>query len=328
MEALLEILEDSLIDTAKLVPFLLVTYLVMEALEHGASEHVERAVTSAGPAGPVVGALLGVVPQCGFSAMAATLYSARIVTLGTLLAVFLSTSDEMLPVFMAGQMPIERILPILGVKAACGIVAGVMIDLVARATGHGPDGHLHIHELCEREGCECDEIEDEGHDEPEDHAHEHEHAHDHGHHHGHSHHHGHGRGGMLWGIVRSALVHTVQVTIFIFVVTLVLGAVVETVGQDAIGAFMGRHPLRAVFLSGLVGLIPNCGASVAISQLFLEGSLGTPAMLSGLLVGAGAGLLVLFRTNDNVRQNLMVVVLLYAVGVAVGVLAAVLGISF
>lgn len=326
MEALLEILEDSLIDTAKLVPFLLVTYLVMEALEHGASEHVERAVTSAGPAGPVVGSLLGVVPQCGFSAMAATLYSARIVTLGTLLAVFLSTSDEMLPVFMAGQMPIERILPILGVKAACGIVAGVMIDLVARATGHGPDGHLHIHELCEREGCECDEIEDEGHDEPEDHAHEHEHAHDHGHHHGHSHHHGHGRGGMLWGIVRSALVHTVQVTIFIFVVTLVLGAVVETVGQDAIGAFMGRHPLRAVFLSGLVGLIPNCGASVAITELYLSGALATGPMVAGLLASGGVGLLVLFRTNANLRQNLQILAVVYAVSVVSGLTVGALGI--
>lgn len=320
MELILDILQDSLLDTAKLVPFLFVTYLAMEAIEHGASQAVERAVAGAGAFGPVVGAVLGVVPQCGFSAMAATLYSGRIITVGTLLAVFLSTSDEMLPVFVAGQMPFARMLPILGIKAVCGIVAGVVADLVVRATGHAPDGHLHIHELCERAGCECDDIEDDAHD-------DHDHGHDHGHGHGHGHGHDHGGTGMVWGVVRSALVHTVQVTLFIFAVSLVLGGAVELVGQDAIGAFMGRHPLRAVFLSGLVGLIPNCGASVAISQLFLEGSLGTPAMLSGLLVSGGTGLLVLFRTNDHQRQNLIIVAALYAVGVAVGVAAAILGVS-
>lgn len=298
MDLFLHVLEHSVFDTLELVPFLLLTYLAMEAIEHSASAHVQAAVERSGKAGPVVGALLGALPQCGFSAMAATLYAGRVVTVGTLVAVILSTSDEMVPVFLAHQEPMGHMLAIMGAKVAVGLVVGLAVDAVLRARHRAGDGHLHIHELCEREHCHCDE----------------------GGAHGHEHGHGHGR----WAIVRSALVHTVQVTFFIFVVTFVFGLVIEYVGQDALGTLLANHPVRATFVSALVGLIPNCGASVAITELYLDGVLAVGPMIAGLLASGGVGLLVLWRTNADVRQNALVTVFIYAVSVLVGLVASAL----
>ena len=298
MDLFLHVLEHSVFDTLELVPFLLLTYLAMEAIEHSASAHVQAAVERSGKAGPVVGALLGALPQCGFSAMAATLYAGRVVTVGTLVAVILSTSDEMVPVFLAHQEPMGHMLAIMGAKVAVGLVVGLAVDAVLRARHRAGDGHLHIHELCEREHCHCDE----------------------GDAHGHEHGHGHGR----WAIVRSALVHTVQVTFFIFVVTFVFGLVIEYVGQDALGTLLANHPVRATFVSALVGLIPNCGASVAITELYLDGVLAVGPMIAGLLASGGVGLLVLWRTNADARQNALVTAFIYAVSVLVGLVASAL----
>lgn len=312
MDLLIDVLVDSVKDTAQLIPFLLVTYLAMEALEHSTGSRMEELVSRAGAAGPAVGAALGAVPQCGFSAMAATLFSGRVITVGTLVAVILSTSDEMLPVFIAHQAPVGSMLAIVAAKAAVGLIAGIIIDLVIRALGRAGDGKMHIHELCEREHCGCDDEEDghDGHDDDHD---------GHGHHH-----HGHG----IAGIVRSALVHTVQVTAFIFGVTFVFGLIIESVGHENLVALLGAHPVRATFIAGLVGLIPNCGASVAIADLFMEGVLATGPMMSGLLASGGVGLLVLFRTNADLRQNLLITAIVYAVAVVVGLITASFGIIF
>lgn len=316
MELFSDVLVDSIKDTAQLIPFLLVTYLAMEALEHSAESRMQDMVARAGAAGPVVGALLGAVPQCGFSAMAATLFSGRVITIGTLIAVILSTSDEMIPVLIAHQAPISQMLAIVGDKAAVGLVAGFIVDAIARILGRTGDGHVHIHELCEREHCHCDDDEDGLGDESADHDHDHDH--------GHHHHHGHG----ITSIVRSALHHTVQVTAFIFVIGFVFGLIIEGVGEEALVDVLGAHPVRATFLSALVGLIPNCGASVAIADLYMEGVLATGPMLSGLLASGGVGLLVLFRTNANLKQNLGITAIVYAIAVLVGLAAASLGIIF
>ena len=308
MDLFIDVLVDSVKDTAQLIPFLLVTYLAMEALEHSAGGRMEELVSRAGAAGPAVGAALGAVPQCGFSAMAATLFSGRVITIGTLVAVILSTSDEMVPVFIAHQAPMGRMLSIVAAKAVVGLIAGIIIDLIVRALGRAGDGKLHIHELCEREHCGCDDGDDE-HGEEDGHGH---------------HHHGHG----IAGIVRSALVHTVQVTAFIFAVSLVFGFIIESVGHENLVALLGAHPVRATFIAGLVGLIPNCGASVAIADLFMEGVLATGPMMSGLLASGGVGLLVLFRTNADLRQNLLITAIVYAVAVVVGLLTSSFGIIF
>lgn len=298
MDFLLHTLEHSVLDTLELVPLLFVTYLAMEAIEHSASAHVRAAVERSGKAGPVVGALLGALPQCGFSAMAATLYAGRVVTVGTLVAVVLSTSDEMVPVFLAHQEPLGRLAAIMGAKVVVGVAVGLVVDAALRARHRDGDGHVHIHELCEREHCHCDD--GDGHD--------------------------HGHGGGRWAIVRSALVHTVQVTLFILAVTFVFGLVIDYVGQDALGELLADHPVRATFVAALVGLIPNCGASVAVTELFLDGVLATGPMLAGLLASGGVGLLVLWRTNADARQNALITVFVYLVAVLAGLLASASGI--
>ena len=346
MDLVLDVLVDGVVDTAKLLPFLFVTYLAMEALEHGMGPRSRRLVERAGVAGPIVGGAVGALPQCGFSAMAATLFSGRVVSMGTLLAVLLSTSDEMIPVFVAHGVAPERWGMVLALKVAVGIVCGLTLDAALRLLHLAGDGHTHIHELCEREHCHCDDdcdcsfgdvpaekhvCECCGHhfDASEaaapggEHGCDHDHDHEHDHAHAHGHEHGHGPA----GIVRSAVVHTVQVTVFIFVITLAMGLLIELVGTDAIAGLAGSHPLRAVFVAALVGMVPNCAASVAISELFLAGTLGAPAMLAGLLASGGVGLLVLFRTNADMRQNVAVAVLLYVASVVCGIMALLAGVT-
>lgn len=295
MELIVDVIVDSVLDTLELVPLLFVTYLAMEAIEHSASSRARAVVERSGAAGPVIGALLGALPQCGFSAMAATLFAGRVVSAGTLVAVVLSTSDEMVPVFLAHQEPLGRLLAIMGIKVVVGLAVGLIVDAVLRARHRAGDGHIHIHELCEREHCHCDD--------------EHDHEH----------------GSRLWAIVRSALVHTVQVTLFILLLTFAFGLVIEFVGQDALAQLLANHPVRATFLAALVGLIPNCGASVAICELFLDGVLATGPMLAGLLASGGVGLLVLWRTNANARQNATVTLLVYLVAVVTGLLVGASG---
>lgn len=361
MGLLIDILLDAGKDTLSLVPFLLVTYLALETLEHVAGNRVNGAIKRAGAAGPVVGSLLGMVPQCGFSAMAATLYAGRVVTLGTLVAVFLSTSDEMLPLLLAEQVPVQTMAMLLASKALIALVTGFIVDAAIRGLRRNARAHAairrtvlgtaanpahvncahddhsggdiidevaeagvsadHIHELCERDHCGCDEDEDE---------HEHGHGHDHGHEGEHEHHHDHGyshshEGAPVLSIVRSAISHTVQVSVFIFLVTLILVAVLETFGESAIEQFLRGNETLAVLGSALVGLIPNCSASVVITQLYLEGALQLAPMLTGTLISAGVGYLVLFRTNRSARENVLFLIMMYVIGAGWGLILSAFG---
>lgn len=361
MDLLIDILLDAGKDTLSLVPFLLVTYLALETLEHVAGDRVNGAIKRAGAAGPVVGSLLGMVPQCGFSAMAATLYAGRVVTLGTLVAVFLSTSDEMLPLLLAERVPVQTMAMLLASKALIALVTGFIVDAAIRGLRRNARAHAairrtvlgtaanpahvncahddhsggdiidevaeagvsadHIHELCERDHCGCDEDEDE---------HEHGHGHDHGHEGEHEHHDGHGHshsheGTPVLSIIRCAISHTVQVSVFIFLVTLILVAVLETFGESAIEQFLRGNETLAVLGSALVGLIPNCSASVVITQLYLEGVLQLAPMLAGTLISAGVGYLVLFRTNRSARENAVFLIMMYVIGAGWGLILSAVG---
>lgn len=373
MDLLIDILLDAGKDTLSLVPFLLVTYLALETLEHVAGDRVNGAIKRAGAAGPVVGSLLGIVPQCGFSAMAATLYAGRVVTLGTLVAVFLSTSDEMLPLLLAEQVPVQTMAMLLASKALIALVTGFIVDAAIRGLRRNARAHAairrtvlgttvnpahvncahddhsggdiidevaeagvsadHIHELCERDHCGCDEDEDE-----HGHGHGHEHGHGHGHEHGHEgdlahelgcacdHEHSHSHeGAPVLSIIRSAISHTVQVSVFIFLVTLILVAVLETFGESAIEQFLRGNETLAVLGSALVGLIPNCSASVVITQLYLEGALQLAPMLAGTLISAGVGYLVLFRTNRSARENAVFLIMMYVIGAGWGLILSAVG---
>lgn len=273
---MLDVIVDTLLDTLKLIPFLFLTYLVMEFLEHKTGQKAQKTVRRAGKFGPVIGGVLGIIPQCGFSAAASNLYAGRVITMGTLMAIYLSTSDEMLPVLISEQAPVRIMVFILLAKAVIGIAAGIAIDLFFSA--HKEDGH-HIHEICEQEHCHCEE----------------------------------------GGIFRSAFVHTAQITCFILLITFLLNLLFFHVGEEALAGFVLNRKILGSVLAGIVGLIPNCAGSVAITQLYLEGVIGTGAMLSGLLTGSGVGLLILFRVNHNRKENLKILGLLYLIGVLSGI---------
>ena len=407
MELLPHLLEHAFEDTIYLVPFLLATYILLELLEHKAGDKAAVLVRKAGIAGPFVGSLLGAVPQCGFSAAGSALYASRAITLGTLFAVFLSTSDEMLPLFIADQVDPLIMLSIIGTKIAIGMIMGFAIDGALRLRvrsevkheekrlrdlGHGvccthteenrENEHEHEHgRKCDREH-ESDHEHDHGYGLNHEYGHKNEHEnkhehgldHDHGHErkagvacshehsisranshnnpvsctcpHGHhltgteleqpfSHHHCHNPSCSVseesssWkDILISALKHTLQVTIIVYLISFALVAVMELAGEDVITNYLVTNPGIAIFGSALVGLIPNCGASVVITQLYLDGMLGTGAMISGLLVSAGVGILVLFSENHRLRQNIFILVGLLIIGVAWGSLFELLGITF
>lgn len=271
----LDLLKDAFMDCLSLLPFLFLTYLALEILEHKMADKTQRWIARAGKLGPFYGGLLGMIPQCGFSAAASNLYAGRIITVGTLVAVFLSTSDEMLPIFLSQQVAAGRIVKILLLKAALGIAWGFLLDLVWRRRTALNQGSIQA--LCQKEHCQCET-----------------------------------------GIFRGAISHTLNVWVFIFLISLALGAALELGGQQLLSKLFLGTPGLGVVLAGLVGLIPNCGASVVLTQLFLDGLLSFGAMMAGLLVGAGVGLLVLFRVNRNAKENLQIVGILYMMGIITG----------
>lgn len=272
-----DVIADTLLDGAKLIPFLFLTYLFMEFLEHKTKEKTKQVMKKAGKFGPVIGAAAGVLPQCGFSAAAAGLFAGKIISLGTLIAIFLSTSDEMLPILISEAVPADVILKILGLKLGIGMIAGIIIDLLISPK---EEEHNHIHDLCEHDHCHCEK----------------------------------------GSILKAALFHTVKILFFLIVVSFALNLLLYFLGEDALSALLLNRPVIGQLLSGIVGLIPNCAASVVITQLYLEGAMSFGAMMSGLLVGAGVGILVLFKVNKKKKETLKIIGLLYIIGVAAGLL--------
>ncbi|MDD6491746.1 MAG: putative manganese transporter [Firmicutes bacterium] len=283
-----DVVMDTLLDGIKLFPFLLITYLVMEYIEHKTSSKTQQIMKNAGKWGPIAGSILGVVPQCGFSAAASNLYAGRIITVGTLAAVFLSTSDEMLPILISEQVNPVTIIRILAVKVLIGMVIGFLLDLIIRRKKGTEKEEFRIEHMCDHEHCHCKE----------------------------------GK------IFRSAFNHTLQIFIFILVISFLLNLLIGYVGEDKLAALISGKPVLGPMLSALIGLIPNCASSVVLTQLYLEGVLGAGAMIAGLLSGSGVGLLVLYRVNDDLKENLKITIMLYAVGVVFGILIEMLGIVF
>lgn len=296
MHALLHAFEDTL----RLLPFLFLTYLLMEYLEHKTKEASQKMIQKAGRMGPLIGGIAGVFPQCGFSAAASSFYAGGVISVGTLLAVLLSTSDEMLPIFISESVDAAVILKLLVLKIFIGTLSGFILDGLWKAGGRRrriqeEHRHIHrehhekdIHDLCQHEHCHCEE----------------------------------------GSILKSALIHSLQIALFLFLVTLAIGFLVEVVGEDQIGSLIGSQPVLGVFLAGLVGMIPNCAGSVIITQMYLEGLLSGGQMLAGLLAGSGVGILVLCRTNRGARENLGIIGILYGTSVFWGILFEILGIMF
>ena len=299
---MLDVILDTLKDFGTVLPFLFLTYLFMEWLESRAGAGSRRLLSGAGRLSPVVGGLLGAIPQCGFSAAAAGLYAGRVLSLGTLYAVFLSTSDEMLPILISERAAPLLILKILLVKVVCGIFLGFFTDLVLsffrkKKAGDGvPDVPSSDNGSEEPTACTCGCADCSG-----------------------------KRGWKT--ILLSSLLHTAKIAAYLFVTVFLLNTVVFFVGEERLSDLLSSVPVLPQAAAALVGLIPNCAASVVVTELFLKGAISAGSMLAGLLSGAGIGTLILYRVNRPIRQNVAIVAVLWAMGFAVGLLFDLTGLS-
>ena len=280
LDMILDCALDALKDGALSIPVLFIAYLLMELLERSKrlDENILHAYSR--KTGPAVGGLLGVVPQCGISGAAATLFSTGSITVGTMLAVFFATSDEMLPIMLssAGEIGMGRILRIVAAKAGLGIALGYLVDFLAKGLFTRKD----IHSFCEREHCECEE--EEG------------------------------------SALHSALVHTVKIAGMLIAVTFLLNLLLANIEPDRLRGTVFAQPVVGALLLALLGLIPNCSVSVILTQAYISGIIGVGGLFAGLLSNAGIGMLVLFRTNRSMRENLSVVAISYVLSALSGIL--------
>jgi len=281
------IFSDSLLDTTidclKMLPFLFLAFLLLEALEHHSSEKMNSLLLKAGTFGPLIGGLLGCIPQCGFSIMASDLYAGGVISLGTLLAVFLSTSDEALVILVSTAGHFGDILRLIGVKIVIGIVAGYAVYLISAVIRkRHPEKKKEIGDLCRDAKCGCHE-----------------------------------EGG---GILKPALKHTLQVFLFLFIFTFVLDVLLSLIGIASLSRIMLADTVWQPVLAALIGLIPNCGASVVLTQLYLEGVISFGSIVAGLCSAAGLGLVMLFRMNRNRKEDIGITLLLYGISVLAGIL--------
>lgn len=280
-----EVLLDTLLDAIKIIPFLFVTFLLMEYIEHGFTKKGKEKIKKAGNLGPFFGGLLGAVPQCGFSVMATNLYATRIVTLGTLISIYLSTSDEMLPILISQRCSFSIIIKILLIKVLIGMLAGFIIDFIIRKKTKS--SNYEIKKFCDEEHCDCEH-----------------------------------------GIIKSSIKHTFNILIFIIVITLLLNLGFYYFGNDNIEKLFLKDSFFSPFISSLIGLIPNCGASVALTELYLNNVISFASVIAGLLTGSGVALLVLFKINKNVKENVKILLTLYFIGALSGVVIEIIQMLF
>lgn len=279
---MLDVLLDTIKDGLRLIPFLFIAFIIMEFIEHEMSNKSKKVIEKSGRFGPLLGGVLGAFPQCGFSALATNLYAARIITMGTLISIYLSTSDEMLPLLLAENIEPLLIIEILGIKIAIGIICGFVIDLFLNKKNKIRTED--IHDICEHDHCDC-----------------------------------HG------GILKSSIIHTIKILSFIVLASFILNTLIYFIGEDNIGKIFLKDSIFSPFISCLIGLIPNCGASVIITELYLSNAISFASLISGLLTGAGIGLLILFKENKNLKENFTILGIIYGIGVISGVIIEIIG---
>ena len=278
------ILLDTLFESLNLLPFLLITFLIIEFIEHKASKKSIKMLTKTKKYGPIIGGILGATPQCGLGVMATNLYATNIITIGTLIAIYLSTSDEMLPVLISERMPFSKILIILLIKVIIGIVCGFIIDFIFRKKNKHTK--IDVQELCENEHCHCEN-----------------------------------------SIIKSSLIHTLKTFSFIFLVSFVLHIFIHEIGEDKISNLLLNGNIFTPFLSSIIGLIPNCAGSVVITELYVNNVISFGSMLAGLLTGSGISILILFKVNSDLKDNMMILGTIYIIGVIFGILFNLVGIT-
>ena len=265
-------------ETLTLFPLLFITYLVMEAVEAKAGGALEGFFGRARSLGPLVGACAGAVPQCGISAAVSSLYAGGVVSLGTLIAVFLSTSDELLPILISKKVPAELLIKIVAIKCIGAFFAGFLIDAFFRFSGREKSEN-HVHDICAHSRCGC---------------------------------------GKHKGIFLPALIHTIEIFFFIVVVSGAVELCMHIWGEECLSKLNLTAPFAGEVVGGLLGLIPNCAISVASAELYCQGAISAGALMASSFTGAGVGLAVLFRLNRNLKENFLITLLLLAVGILFG----------
>lgn len=270
---MLNVISDTIIDALKILPFLFFAFLFMEYIEHKLSEKSKKNIEKSGKLGPLIGSILGTIPQCGFSVAATNLYAVRVISLGTLISIYLATSDEMLPILISEKVELKLILLILFIKIIIGIIFGFVIDLFVRQKSE-----KHIHDICEEEHCGCEN-----------------------------------------GILKSTIKHTLSIFFFLVSIQFILNIGMYYYGENAISNLFLKNSFLGSFITSLVGLIPNCAASVVITELFLKNAITFGSMIAGLLTGSGIALLVLFKENKNIKENISIIFILYVVGSISGI---------
>ena len=283
-----EIIEDAVLDTIKLIPFLFITYLIMEYIENKTNDKTKETIKKSGKFGPLIGGIVGIFPQCGFSVSATNLYAARVISIGTLISVYLSTSDEMLPIFLSKSLEINLIVKILLIKLLIAVICGFIVDFIFKIRNRNNGNKDTIVDLCEHEHCHCHEQ----------------------------------------GILKSSLKHTLSITLYILITSLIINCLIHLIGEEAIEEFLTNNFILGPIISSLIGLIPNCAASVIITNLYVENVINGACLISGLLTGAGVGIMVLFRVNKDLKENLKIMGIVYGVGVIAGILLQLLGNGF
>ena len=271
-------LMDGLIDTLKLLPYLLITFIVLEFIEHKLSKKNQNVLSKNKKYGPFLGGVLGALPQCGFSAMAANLFSAKVITMGTLIAVFLSTSDEMLPIMISEKVELLLLIKILVFKIIVGIFIGFMVDFLYQKKQDVKKED--IGEICEHDHCSCKKD----------------------------------------GIILSSIKHTIKIGLFILIANILINVIIFKIGEENVSNLLLHGNVLTYFISSLIGLIPNCAGSVIITELYLANLITVGTMLSGLLTGSGLGILLLFKTNKELKENIIVLLTIYFVGVIFGII--------
>lgn len=273
---MIDIILETLLDGIKLAPFLFIAFLIIELLEHKLSKKSKKIITKSGNIGPLVGSALGLFPQCGFSVMATNLYTTRIITLGTLISIYLSTSDEMLPILISHNADLSVIVTLLLIKFTIGMISGFVIDFVMRKSNKNRKIN---YEICDEDHCDCHNS----------------------------------------GLIKSTIKHTLNTILFILIVSFILNVLMEIVGEENLSKIFLKNSIFGPFVSSIVGLIPNCGASVMITELYLNGVISLGSTISGLLTGSGVAILVLFKENKNIKENLIILGLLYGIGIVSGI---------
>lgn len=280
---MIHVIEHATIDSLKLLPLLFLAYVFVEVVEHIATPKLSSRIFL-GKLAPLIGAGVGVIPQCGLSVVASNLYSKKHIALGTLIAVYISTSDEALPILMSNPQSAKKILPLIAIKLGLAIIVGYAVNLFVqkrelKASNECIGGvGCHHHEINGDEKKKFD----------------------------------------AKTYIIHPLIHTTTVFIFILAVNLVFGFMVHYIGEDKIAKFFGKIEIFQPALAGIVGLIPNCASSVIITQIYSLGQLSLGGAVAGLSVNAGLGLAVLFKQNKNIKENIFVLLFLYFVSVMAG----------